>query len=190
MHHQLSTATVLRGPDQAHDLIAAFDRFIERLRYQKGDFPWLVVPEYDELGRPHLHCLTGKQIEPHVLRDQWIEPLHTNKYRFQGSIELKETDDIRHHATYLSKGFELPDSQRPTTRRYRKSRHEMPQPFVFVSVTRADLDVLGSQIEEHTQQPIQVWNSDGGMCVQIGKWSHKPEHVSSLEALLNSYKPI
>ena len=188
--HELHRASVLRVHKDSPYLLRDFNRFLERLNHHSGTVKWLAVPEYDKDIFQHVHLLTSLELEEQLLRDCWISPYGSIDPNFYGSEILATIDDIRTYANYLSKGFGLPENQRPTKRRYRNSRHPHPKPMVFHGVTKSDLDLLSHQIEVVAGTRINTWTNQQFWCPEIRTWTSAPGSSDDVKALLNSYKPV
>lgn len=181
---------MLRVHEDSPYLDRDFGRFLDRLKHHCGNVVWLAIAEYDKDGRPHIHLLTQSSLDEETLRDNWLQPHGSADPNFFGSKMLPSFQDIRKHANYLSKDFSHAEHERVWKRRYRKSRHPIPQPMVFHGVTKADLDMLSQHIEQLTGSPVETWNSQQYWCPQIRTWTPSEASAADVLGLLRSYKPV
>jgi hypothetical protein len=186
----LLRSTTLRGDPTRRRPTEDFNRFLGRLNDACGQVLWLAVPEYDKRGIEHIHLLTHPALDIKTLRSTWMTPYDGPTRSHFWSKELDTLVDLRRHANYLSKTFGSAADQRPSSRRYRNSRHPHPKPIIYRNITNSDLEILTQQIAEYSETEMTRWQSNNYFYPEVTTWAPTPGITADLEHFLNLYKPV
>lgn len=166
IHNRLSIAGTLTLGDWDEGVVLPLRRFIERLRYARGDvFPWTAVAEIGAKGNPHWHVCLPDCFSIEELHDQW------------GVFNISEFETILNDKSllkwtrYMSKRFSLGLSERLTYRRFHCGPGFRPQAIKIERITRSNAHRLAQELSNDVGSEVVEWTGTDAWC-PVGYFWH------------------
>jgi len=164
--NELTTACYLSFSDdrieQIHrgliDPKKEFDLMIRRVRDALPEverrFPYMLVPEYSEVGRIHLHLLLPEHFDFEPVRGQWEQNGMAQSKKIESDIGLVKM------GFYLAKNFDKLFFERPYARRFFSAPGFKPKKIDLGLMTAAEAEKLAQQKASQVGQVIKEFLSN------------------------------
>jgi len=164
IHNDLRIAGTLTMSEWPKDVLKPLQRYIERLYYFRGDFPWTAVAEIGRNGNPHWHICLPSDFDIGDLEDRWETSSITD---FQ---ILHNHQDLLGWSLYLAKDFELKQHERLTYRRFHRPHGYKPKPIKLEGITKEEVLLIAQEQAALHGSELTEWEGSDAWCPKGYFW--------------------
>lgn len=141
--------TYAHAPESASQADHQMSLFLKRFRRRCPHEPWVtVLHRGDRNGRLHHHLLLRSRVARPTIAQLW-------EHGFVRRGLRPTADDIRASAFYMARGFDAPEDERTTSRRYRISKVGQRPKATTYNIATTDVDEFTTRLAGG--KPIRRW---------------------------------